>query len=61
MKLMMKHLHVFKINLKAGYLNEEEVLKTIKDCYEDNGYVLDTYSMWLWCIKTISKGNWRSN
>ena len=28
---------------KAGYLNEEEVLKTIKDCYEDNGYVLDTH------------------
>ena len=29
---------------KAGYLNEEEVLKTIKDCYEDNGYVLDTHT-----------------
>ena len=24
--------------------NEEEVLKTIKDCYEDNGYVLDTHT-----------------
>ena len=29
---------------KAGYLNEEEVLKTIKDCYDDNGYVLDTHT-----------------
>ena len=28
----------------ADYLNEEEVLKTIKDCYEDNGYVLDTHT-----------------
>lgn len=29
---------------KAGWLNEEDVLKTIKECYEENGYLLDTHT-----------------
>ena len=34
-----------KTNAKiVAHVNEEEVLKTIKDCYEDNGYVLDTHT-----------------
>ncbi len=29
---------------KAGCLNEEDVLKAIKTCYEENGYLLDTHT-----------------
>ncbi len=31
-------------NFKAGYLTEEEVLKTVEDCYKDDGYLLDTHT-----------------
>lgn len=33
-----------KKQFKAGYLSEEEVLSTIKKCYDDTGYVLDTHT-----------------
>lgn len=29
---------------KAGYLNEEEVLETVDQCYKDTGYLLDTHT-----------------
>lgn len=31
-------------NFKAGCLNEEEVLNTIRSCYEETGYLLDTHT-----------------
>lgn len=31
-------------HFKAGWLNEEEVLKTIGDCYRETGYLLDTHT-----------------
>lgn len=37
-------LKIVKDNFKAGCLSEEDVLKAIKTCYEDNGYVLDTHT-----------------
>ena len=37
------------IKYPKAYDNEEEVLKTIKDCYEDNGYVLDTRTPGIKC------------
>lgn len=33
-----------KENFIAGWLNEEDVLKTIGDCYEQTGYLLDTHT-----------------
>ena len=36
--------NVVKDNFKAGWLNEEEVLKVIGECYEKTGYLLDTHT-----------------
>lgn len=33
-----------KEEFTAGYLTEEQVLETIKDCYDKTGYVLDTHT-----------------
>lgn len=33
-----------KNQFKAGMLSEQEVLDTIKECYEETGYVLDTHT-----------------
>lgn len=33
-----------KEQFEAGYLTEEEVLKTIKKCYQETGYLLDTHT-----------------
>ncbi|MEG0593484.1 MAG: threonine synthase, partial [Coprobacillus sp.] len=37
-------LKIVKDNFKAGCLSEEDVLKAIKVCYEESGYVLDTHT-----------------
>lgn len=36
--------NTIKEQFSAGYLTEQQVLDTIKDCYEDNGYLLDTHT-----------------
>ncbi|MEI3325197.1 MAG: threonine synthase [Thomasclavelia sp.] len=33
-----------KEQFKAGYLNEDEVLQTIKQCFNETGYLLDTHT-----------------
>lgn len=33
-----------KRDFSAGYLDEEQVLQTINDCFEANGYLLDTHT-----------------
>ena len=33
-----------KDQFKAGYLNEDEVLETIKECFNETGYLLDTHT-----------------
>ena len=33
-----------KKQFKAGYLNEDEVLQTIKQCFNETGYLLDTHT-----------------
>ncbi len=37
-------LNMIQENFKAGWLSEEEVLKTIGACYQENGYLLDTHT-----------------
>ncbi len=37
-------LNKIKENFVAGWLNEDQVLQTIGDCFKDNGYLLDTHT-----------------
>lgn len=45
-----------KDQFKAGYLNEDEVLETIKECFNETGYLLDTHTaIGYGVLKKISK------
>ena len=40
---------------KAGWLNEDEVLDTIKTCFEQTGYLLDTHTAVSYTHLDVSK------
>ena len=41
---MMQHFAKIKDQFKAGCLSEDEILTTIKTCFNETGYLLDTHT-----------------